>query len=66
MLSFPGISIVTVVGMLGEIRDSKRFESWEQVRKYARFDLVENSSGDRKGKIVISKRDWAMLRNILY
>jgi len=66
MLSFPGIGIVTAAGILGEIGDPKRFESWEQVRKYAGFNLVEDSSGDRQGKTVISKRGRSMLRNILY
>ena len=66
MLSFPGIGIVTAAGILGEIGDPKRFESWEQVRKYAGSNLVEDSSGDRQGKTVISKRGRPMLRNILY
>ena len=66
MLSFPGIGIVTAAGILGEIGDPKRFESWEQVRKYASFNLVEDSSGDQQGKTVISKRCRAVLRNILY
>jgi len=66
MISFPGIGIVTAAGILGEIGDPKRFESWEQVRKYAGFNLVEDSSGDRQGKTVISKRGRSMLRNILY
>mgnify|MGYP002683307637 CR=1 FL=1 len=66
LLSFPGIGVVTAAGILGEIGDPKRFESWEQVRKYAGFNLVEDSSGDRKGKTVVSKRGRAMLRNILY
>lgn len=66
MISFPGIGIVTAAGILGEIGDPKRFESWEQVRKYAGLNLVEDSSGDRQGKTVISKRGRSMLRNILY
>jgi transposase len=66
MISFPGIGVVTAAGILGEIGDPKRFESWEQVRKYAGFNLVEDSSGERQGKTVISKRGRSMLRNILY
>lgn len=66
MLSFPGMGIVTADDILGEIGDPKRFESWEQIRKYAGFNLVEDSSGDRKGRTVVSKRGRAMLRNILY
>lgn len=66
MMSFPGIGIVTTAGILGEIGDPKRFESWEQIRKYAGFNLVEDSSDDRKGKTIVSKKGRAMLRNILY
>lgn len=66
MLSMPGIGIVTAAGILGEIGDPNRLDSWKQIRKYAGFNLVEDSSGERKGKTVISKRGRAMLRNILY
>lgn len=66
ILSIPGIGVVTAAGILGEVGDFRRFESWEQVRKYAGFNLVEDSSGERKGKTTISKRGRSMLRNILY
>lgn len=66
ILSFPGIGLVTAAGILGEIGDPKRFEHWEQIRKYAGFNLVEDSSGERKGQTVISKRGRAMLRSTLY
>lgn len=66
MLSMPGIGVVTAASILGEIGDPKRFDSWEQIRKYAGFNLVEDSSGDRNGRTVISKRGRALLRNILY
>jgi len=66
ILSFKCIGVVTAAGILGELGDPKRFDSWEQVRKYAGFNLVEDSSGERKGKTVVSKRGRAILRNILY
>lgn len=66
MLSMPGIGIVTAAGILGEIGDPSRFDSWEQIRRYAGFNLVEDSSGDRNGRTIISKRGRALLRNILY
>ncbi len=53
-------------GILGEIGDPNRFESWKQIRKYAGLNLIEDSSGERKGKTRISKRGRAMLRNLLY
>lgn len=66
ILSIPGIGIVTAAGILGEIGDPSRFESWKQIRKYAGLNLIEDSSGERKGKTRISKRGRAMLRNLLY
>ena len=66
ILSIPGIGIVTAAGILGEIGDLSRFENWKQVRKYAGLNLIEDSSGERKGKTRISKRGRAMLRNLLY
>jgi len=48
ILSIPGIGIVTAAGILGEIGDPSRFESWKQIRKYAGLNLIEDSSGERK------------------
>ena len=47
---------MTAAGILGEIGDPKRFESWEQVRKYAGFNLVEDSSGAARQDCYIKKR----------
>ena len=66
LLSIKGVGIVTAASFLGETGDLSRFESWRQVRKLAGFNLIENSSGERKGKTGISKRGRPMLRNILY
>jgi len=66
LLSIKGVGVVTAASFLGETGDLSRFESWRQVRKLAGFNLIENSSGERKGKTGISKRGRPMLRNILY
>lgn len=66
LLSIKGVGVVTAASFLGEVGDLNRFESWRQVRKLAGFNLIENSSGERKGKTSISKRGRPGLRNILY
>lgn len=66
LLSIKGVGIITAAGLLGEIGDPYRFASWKQIRKLAGYNLVEDSSGERKGRMVISKRGRSQLRNILY
>ena len=51
---------------VGEVGDMNRFDSYEQIRRYAGLNLVENSSGNHKGKTTISKRGRSLLRSILY
>lgn len=66
LLKIKGIGTVYASEFLGEIGDLKRFKNSEQIRRYAGLNLVENSSGDHKGKTTISKRGRATLRSLLY
>lgn len=66
LLSIKGIGTVYASELLGEIGDLKRFNSSEQIKRYAGLNLVENSSGNHKGKTTISKRGRATLRSLLY
>ena len=66
LISIQGIGIVSAAMLVGEIGDINRFESYEQIRRYAGLNLVENSSGTHKGKTTISKRGRSLLRSILY
>lgn len=66
ILEIPAIGTVNFAHFLGEIGDLTRFSHWQQVRKYAGYNLVENSSGEHKGKSKISKRGRHMLRSVLY
>ena len=52
--------------LIVEIGDIKRFDSYEQIRRYAGLNLVENSSGKHQGRTTISKRGRGLLRSILY
>lgn len=66
LISIQGIGIVSAAMLVGEIGDINRFDSYEQIRRYAGLNLVENSSGTHKGKTNISKRGRSLLRSILY
>ena len=66
LISIQGIGIVSAAMLVGEIGDINRFDSYEQIRRYAGLNLVENSSGKHKGKTTISKRGRSLLRSILY
>ena len=66
LISIQGIGIVSAATLIGEIGDINRFDSYEQIRRYAGLNLVENSSGKHQGKTTISKRGRSLLRSILY
>ena len=66
LTSIQGIGIVSAATFVGEVGDINRFDSYEQIRRYAGLNLVENSSGKHKGKTTISKRGRSLLRSILY
>ena len=66
LISIPGVGIVSAAMIVGEIGEINRFDSYEQIRRYAGLNLVENSSGKHQGKTTISKRGRGLLRSILY
>ena len=66
LISIPGVGIVSAAMFVGEIGDINRFDSYEQIRRYAGLNLVENSSGKHQGKTTVSKRGRSLLRSILY
>ena len=64
--SIKGIGIVSEAMFLGEVGKIKRFRCYEQIRRFAGLNLVENSSWTHKGITKISKRGRSGLRSILY
>ena len=64
--SMLGVGTVISAAFMGEVGDISRFSSWKQVRSLAGLNLVENSSGQHKGKTKISKRGRPYLRHMLY
>lgn len=66
LLSIPGVGVVTAAGFLGEIGDPGRYSHWKQIQKLAGYNLVEQSSGQKRGQRSISKRGRPGLRSLLY
>lgn len=66
LLSIPGIGVVTAAGFLGEIGDPTRYSHWKQIQKLAGYNLVEQSSGQKRGQRSISRRGRPGLRDVLY
>lgn len=66
LLSIKGIGVVLAASLLGELGDPSRFDSWKRIRKLAGLNLVEESSGEKKGRRKISKRGRRLLRSYLY
>lgn len=66
MLSIPGVGVATVAGFLAEVGDLSKYDHGQQIIRLAGLNLIENSSGKRKGKTGISKRGRSRLRGILF
>lgn len=66
LLSIPGIGVVTVAVMLGELGDLRGYHNARQVLKMAGLNLYETSSGQKQGNKHITKRGRPHLRQILY
>ena len=66
ILKIKGLGLRTVMGIFAEIGDITRFTSVKPIQKLAGLALVEDSSGKKTGKTVISKRGRKRLRYHLY
>jgi len=64
--SMLGVGAIISAAFIGEVGDISRFTNWKQVRSLAGLNLVENSSGQHKGKTKVSKRGRPYLRHMLY
>jgi transposase len=66
LLSIPGVGIVTAASFLGEIGNISKYRSSKKIIKLAGLNLIEISSGIKKGVKKISKRGNSNLRFALY
>lgn len=61
-----GFGITTASGVVAELGNIKEYRTPKQMIKMAGLSLTENNSGQKKGKMSISKRGRKDLRKILY
>ena len=66
LMEIKGIALITATGIVSELGDIRKYENANQVIKMAGLSLIENSSGDKKGRMSISKRGRKDLRRLLY
>ena len=66
LLSLPGVGLITVAGLIGEVGDFRQYGTIAEITKLAGLDLFEVSSGKHKGQRRISKRGRPLMRKLLY
>ncbi len=66
LLSLPGVGLITVAGLIGEVGDFRQYGTISEITKLAGLDLFEVSSGKHKGQRRISKRGRPLMRKLLY
>ncbi len=66
LLSVPRLGAVTVAILLGEFGDFRNYDTARQLIAMAGLDLIEQSSGQRKGRRYISRRGRRYARQVLY
>jgi transposase len=66
LLSIKGVGVVSACLFLGDIGDPRRYKRASQIEKLAGYNLVEESSGKKKGEKQISKRGRKTLRYVGY
>ena len=66
LLSLPGVGLITVAGLIGEVGDFRHYGTVAEITKLAGLDLFEVSSGKHQGRRRISKRGRPLMRKLLY
>ena len=66
LLSVPQIGVITAATLLGELGDLRDYRVARQLIAMVGLDLVESTSGQRRGRRTISRRGRAYARYILY
>lgn len=65
LVEISGVNYISVIGIIAETGDLRKYEHAKQVIKMSGLSLKENSSGKKKGKKHISKRGRSKLRRNL-
>jgi len=64
--SINGVGIATVAAIAAETTGFELFYSQAQLTSYAGYDVIENQSGKRKGRTMISKKGNSHIRKALH
>jgi len=64
--SINGVGIATVAAIAAETNGFELFYSQAQLTSYAGYDVIENQSGNRKGRTRISKKGNSHIRKTLH
>lgn len=64
--SIKGLGVLTLVTVIAETNGFQNFHSIQALVKYAGYDVIEHSSGKKKGKEHISKKGNSRIRRILH
>jgi len=64
--SVPGLGVISVLTIVAETNGFSQIKSMKQLESYGGYDVIENSSGDYRGKTKISKRGNVHLRTATY
>jgi len=66
IIAIKGLGYMTVAAILAETNGFALFRSIPQLVSYAGYDVIENQSGDHKGKTKISKKGNSHIRRALH
>lgn len=66
LVTIPRLGVLTVAILLGEFGDLRGYRVNRQLIAMAGLDLIEQSSGERRGRRTISRRGRRYARQILY
>lgn len=66
LLSIPHLGEITAAILLGELGDLRNYKTARQLVAMAGLDLLEKSTGEKKGRRYISRRGRRYARQILY
>ena len=64
--STSGLGMISVLTIVAETNGFSEIKSMKQLESYGGYDVIENSSGDYRGKTKISKRGNVHLRTATY
>jgi transposase len=66
IIQIKGLGYMTVATILAETNGFELFKSIPQLVSYAGYDVIENQSGDHKGKTKISKKGNSHIRRAMH